>query len=212
MNLLFCSKLSGKNDQGVFDLLKDNKNLKIGYIPSATSADNKYFKQIKNYYRQNYKLRDIICLDVDKNYNKEYFYNNISNCNILILSGGDTQYFLNNLKKRKLLKVIKAFARGRNRFIIGISAGGIIMTPRINIGEMLDGAEKNSKNNKGLSLVDFEFFPHFNKNYNDLIKKYSLRNKRKIIICSEKDVVFVNNKNKNKYDYYLRGRYYGNKE
>lgn len=206
MNFLFCSKLSKKNDQLFLDLLKKNKKLKIGYIPSATSINNKYFIQIKNYYKKNYKLNDIICLDIDKKYDKQYFYNNLKKCDILILSGGNTQYFLNNIKKRKISKTIKNFAQTYNKFIIGISAGGVIMTPKINIAEILDKKEYNNKNIKGLNLVDFYFFPHFNNSYDGLIKKYSLKNKKRIIVCS--DVLIINNTIKNKYNYYLNGKYY----
>lgn len=45
------------------------------------------------------------------------------------------------MKERDLLDVIKRFAIKDEKRVIGISAGGIIMTPNINMGDLFEGLE-----------------------------------------------------------------------
>jgi dipeptidase E len=189
MNLLFCSKLGRKNDKVVFDLLKDKNDIKIGYIPSKTDSDNKYYERVKDYYLRNYKLKNVVCLDIDKNYNKEYFSKNLKDCDVLILSGGDTVYFLNNLKKKKLLKEVGEFAKRKGKFLIGISAGAIIMTQDIGVGRILDS--KPLKREKALGLVDFEFWPHFGESNAKLFEKYCRNLNKTVLTCKEYQSLFI---------------------
>lgn len=191
MNLLFCSKLGRKNDKMIFDSLKNRGDIKIGYIPSQTDPNNKYYKRIKDYYLRNYKLRNVICFDIDRNYDKEYFSKNLRNCDVLILSGGDTVYFLNNLRRRKLLKEVEKFAKDKNKYLIGISAGAIMMTPHIGVGRVLDN--KPFKKEKALRLVGFEFWPHFKKSDMKLFEKYRRNNKNNVVTCSEYQSIFIRN-------------------
>jgi len=186
MKLLFCSNLTKKVDQEFISLFTDN--VRIGYVPSKYIEGNPYFKEISRYYQENYSINNIICLDIDKDYSND-FIDLLNSCDILILSGGNTTYFLNNLKKRGLLEPIKLFAKTEGKGIIGISAGGIIMTPNINIGNLFE--KESIKKEKALGLVDFEFCPHFSPNDapKNLIE-YAKNNDVKF--CREEGFILIN--------------------
>ncbi|MCK9347239.1 MAG: Type 1 glutamine amidotransferase-like domain-containing protein [Bacteroidales bacterium] len=208
MNLVFCSKLNKKIDK-IITSFSNNENFSIGYIPSATNPDNKHFKQIEQHYAKKYGINNILCLDIDKKYDKRNFYKNLKKCCILILSGGNTEFFLKKIKERKLKEAIIKFVKNKNNLLIGISAGGIIMTNNINTSNILN--KESVKNKKGLGLVNFEFFPHYKNLYKKPIQKYSSKITRKIFICSENEILFINKKNENMNNYYYRGKFYEKK-
>lgn len=187
MNLLFCSNLNNKIDHEFINLF--NKPIRIGYIPSKHVDGNLYFEEIKKYYADTYNISDVICLDIDKSFSNK-FTDLLNSCDILILSGGNTQYFFNKLKKRDILDSIKEFASDNDKGIIGISAGGIIMTPNINIGDLFE--KQKIRNEKSLGLVDFEFCPHYGiddipDNFKEYIKNKNIR------FCKENDFILINN-------------------
>ncbi|MDP2820756.1 MAG: Type 1 glutamine amidotransferase-like domain-containing protein [bacterium] len=186
MKLLFCSNLAKKVEQEFINLFPSN--IRIGYIPSQHIDGNPYFEETRQYYKQNYSINDVICLDIDKNYRND-FIDLLNSCDILILSGGNAAYFLNNFKKRGLLEPVRLFAKTEGKGVIGISAGGIIMTPNINIGNLFE--KEAIKNEESLGLVNFEFCPHFTKN--DAPKniiEYAKNNNVKF--CGEEKFILIN--------------------
>lgn len=83
------------------------------------------------------------------------------------------------------------------------------MTNNINTSNILN--KESVKNKKGLGLVNFEFFPHYKNLYKKPIQKYSSKITRKIFICSENEILFINKKNENMNNYYYRGKFYEKK-
>jgi dipeptidase E len=122
---------------------------------------------------------------------------------------GKYRIFLKKIKERKLKEAIIKFVKNKNNLLIGISAGGIIMTNNINTSNILN--KESVKNKKGLGLVNFEFFPHYKNLYKKPIQKYSSKITRKIFICSENEILFINKKNENMNNYYYRGKFYEKK-
>jgi dipeptidase E len=184
MKLLFCSNLTKKVDQKFINLFSEN--IRIGYIPSKYIDGNPYFEGVRQHYKKNYSIDDVVCIET----NNDNFINLLNGCDILILSGGNTTFFLNNLKKKNLLDPIRAFAKKDDKGIIGISAGGIIMTPNINIGNLFE--KEPIKNEASLNLVDFEFCPHYTRNNapNNFIE-YAKNNNVKF--CDEDEFILINN-------------------
>ncbi len=205
MNLVFCSKLNKEVDEVIINF-RNNNNLDIGFIPSATSVNNKYFKEVEKHYKKEYGFSNVFCLDIDKNYDKKYFREGLKKCCILILSGGDTKFFLEKIMKRGLKEFFVEFAKNESNLLVGVSAGGIIMTENINTANILN--KEAVENEQGLGLVDFEFFPHYNSSYERVIREYSLKNRRKIFVCSDDEVMFFNKEKKMSNSYYCKGRFY----
>jgi len=95
--------------------------------------------------------------------------------NILIISGGNTFKLLYNLRKSGLDKAITHFANKGEFVLSGYSAGAFVLTPTIKICNL----SKFSNNDigltdlTGLNIVDFEVFPHYNKQNDKLsLKEY----------------------------------------
>ncbi len=84
--------------------------------------------------------------------------------NIIHLSGGNTFYFLNTMRKAKLMPRLKEFVRSGG-VLTGLSAGGIMMTPDISSAGYpefdCDENDEHMKDFRALKLVNFEFFPHY---------------------------------------------------
>ena len=101
------------------------------------------------------------------------------------LAGGNTFYFLNYLRKARLLPQLKAFVE-KGGVLTGLSAGAIMMTENIEMAGYPDFDRDenlvNLKNLSALNLVDFLFLPHFRNSarYDVVFKKYT-RNTSKII-------------------------------
>ena len=79
---------------------------------------------------------------------------------ILYLSGGDTILFCKNIKQKKIDKEIFKFVKKKDKVLSGLSAGAIIMTPKLNIVKLID-KKNNEFNVSGLGLINFEVFPHY---------------------------------------------------
>ena len=106
------------------------------------------------------------------------------------LAGGNTFYFLNSLRKAKLLPKLKAFAQ-KGGLLTGLSAGAIMMTENIEMAGYpeFDRDENivNIKNLAALNLVDFLFFPHFRKStrYDVVFNKYTRSSDKIIYACPD---------------------------
>jgi dipeptidase E len=164
---------------------------KIAYISSSPQEDPFYWF---NYTQREYN-------SIDRNIKLSYFdlsnrfsdkdLENVNNFEIIHLSGGNTFEFLDQVEKRDFGETIRKFLQ--EKLIIGVSAGAIILTPTIEIALYEDENNVNLKDLTGLSIVDFEFYPHFKSSQNITPKTFTYLNKTKnVIYCAtDKDGVFV---------------------
>jgi dipeptidase E len=113
------------------------------------------------------------------------------------MGGGNTFYFLNSLRKAKLLKDLRNFTL-KGGILTGLSAGAIMMTENIELAGYpeFDRDENNVgiKNLSSLNLVDFAFFPHFKNSarYDVVFKKYSKLKQKIIYACPDGAGIVVN--------------------
>jgi dipeptidase E len=113
------------------------------------------------------------------------------------LGGGNTFYFLNSLRKAKLIGHLRRFAE-RGGLLTGLSAGAIMMTENIDLAGYpeFDRDENNVgiKNPSALNLVDFSFFPHFRNSsrYDAVFKKYSKLKIKMVYACPDGAGIVVN--------------------
>jgi len=95
-----------KVDLAFMELL-GKKGPRLAYIPSQSDLQRKYFNQKVEWYKQ-FGINDLLYFDV----NKEYDENKIDEllaCDAIFLSGGNTYYFLNSLKKREFLPKLREY-------------------------------------------------------------------------------------------------------
>ena len=97
---------------------------------------------------------------------------------LIYLDGGNTYYFLDALRKAKLLPSLKEFVK-KGGVLAGSSAGAIILTPNINTASYPasdhDENEMGMEDLTALGVVGFEFYPHWvdQTAYNDALLEQS---------------------------------------
>ncbi|MEO5668595.1 MAG: Type 1 glutamine amidotransferase-like domain-containing protein [Bdellovibrionota bacterium] len=83
---------------------------------------------------------------------------------VIFLSGGNTFYFLRNLRRLGLLKDLR-HAHAEGKVLAGLSAGAILLTPNIGTASFpkfdCDENFVGLRNFAALQLTPFEFFPHY---------------------------------------------------
>ena len=101
---------------------------RITYIPAASDTTGKYFKKFKRWFGY-YGYKNFIYCDLDKEFD-EARIPEVENSDAIYLSGGNTFYFLNSIKKRGFINLFKRFAQS-GKLVIGLSAGAYIITSTI---------------------------------------------------------------------------------
>ncbi len=202
--ILYSDQIIGKTDdldRQLLTLLNKDKP-KLAYIPSCSDGTRKYYNEKVEYYRR-LGIEDFMYFDIDKEF-QESKIQELIHCDAIHLSGGDTAYFLSNIKKRNFDNLLKSYV-DKGGILIGISAGSIMMSETIEIIKIGEKYEDvcSIDDMQGLGLVDFEFMPHWdNEIYNmDEFQTYTLSSKRPLYLCNDEagivvrdhDVSFIGN-------------------
>ena len=162
----------------------------IAYIEYKSDFSNYYLNKANNFYNK-IGTHKIVKFDLDELY-KEEDKVSLLNFDVLHLGSGNTFDYLYQLQYRNYIDVIKNFSN-LNKIIVGHSAGALL--PSQTIGTAIFGDENDIglKNLNSIGLIDFEFFPHWNKwSYylNDLLK-YSKENNKTIYIAEDGEGIFI---------------------
>jgi dipeptidase E len=108
----------------------------------------------------------------------------------IYLGGGNTFTFLSALRKSALVRDLKKFAE-RGGLLMGLSAGGILMTPHIRTASVpsMDADDNYTRltNFRAMKLVPFDFSPHYEScaKADAELLAYSRRLKRPILACPD---------------------------
>ena len=163
MELFLTSYLAGTKKLAE-DFLSDLKVKEIVFIPTASNVESytKYVDEAIDTFRDlGYSLN---ILDISK---REYaeIIDILDVCECLYISGGNTFYLLQELKKKELCELIRQRV-SNGMLYMGESAGAIISAPDIEYNHIMDDktVAKELKDYSGLALVDFYTLPH-NKEY-----------------------------------------------
>ncbi|WP_145320048.1 Type 1 glutamine amidotransferase-like domain-containing protein [Paenibacillus xylanexedens] len=175
-----------KLDQRIRSLF-DRDQPSIGYVPSCSDPNRKYFEHTRLYYNQ-LGIDTIQYYDLDMEYEESKF-GSIFECDAIHLSGGNTFYFLSILQKRNVLDLLRSYVKSGG-ILIGVSAGSILTTPTIDIagyGEDADENEVGLNDMKALGLVEFEFAPHWDGLEDTLnsLREYTLVNSKAVYACQD---------------------------
>lgn len=178
-----------------FIKLINKKDPVVTFIPSSSYDSEFEFKEFVRHYSK-FKIYRFIHFPVDHPFDK-IILKEVLKSDVIHLAGGNTFYFLDTLRKAKLLPELKKFV-ARGGVLTGLSAGAIIMTENIELAGYpefdRDENEINLKNLSSLNLVDFFFFPHFknSKRYDDVFKTFSKKSKKTIYACPDGAGILVN--------------------
>ncbi len=171
-----------------FVQLMGKKNPVVTFIPSSSYLSEQEFKTFVKHYSK-FKISRFIHFPVDVPFDRIMFQE-VMRSDAIHLAGGNTFYFLNSLRKSKLLPDLRAFV-DKGGVLTGLSAGSIMMTEDIDMAAYpeFDRDENvvNVSNYKALNLVDFCFFPHFKNSsrYDTAFKKYTRTRKKVLYACPD---------------------------
>lgn len=191
MNLVLYSGGDEKEneplDQAFLELLK-KPNPVVTFIPSSSYLSEQEFKTFVRHYSK-YKITRFIHFPIDVPFD-QILFQEVMRSDAIHLAGGNTFYFLNSLRKTKLLPQLKAFAKNGG-LLTGLSAGAIMMTENIQMAGFpefdRDENTVNISNLSALNLVDFLFFPHFKNSarYDSEFKKYTKTCSKVMYACPD---------------------------
>lgn len=191
MKLVFYSGGDEKEnltlDNSFLELI-DKKNPVITFIPSSSYLSEQEFKSFVRHYSK-FKITRFIYFPIDVPFDKIIF-SEVMRSDAIHMAGGNTFYFLNSLRKAKLLPQLKKFAE-KGGVLTGLSAGAIMMTENIEMAGYPDFDRDenivNVKNLSALNLVDFLFFPHFKNSprYDAVFNKYTRSTDKIIYACPD---------------------------
>ena len=179
-------------------LNKNTESKKILFIPTATNVD-----EYKKYIHLTQKAFEDFGYEVENFdisiFSEEIAKEKLSQAKIVFISGGNTFYLLQELKRKNLTSYLKE--RIENGLLyIGESAGSVIAAPDIEYASIVDDKILATEldNYAGLNLVDFYIVPHFEEEpfvegSRNMVELY--KDKLDLKLINNKEAILVENNN-----------------
>ena len=177
---------------------KNTESKKILFIPTATNVD-----EYKKYIHLTQKAFEDFGYEVE-NFDVSIFSENtakekLSEAKIVFISGGNTFYLLQELKRKNLTSYLKE--RIENGLLyIGESAGSVIAAPDIEYASIVDDKTLATEldDYTGLNLVDFYIVPHFEEepfveSSRNTVELY--KDKLDLKLINNKEAILIENNN-----------------
>ena len=196
MKLFLTSYLAGTKEL-VQNFLTQNNVQKILFIPTAANVE-----EYRGYVDEGIAALkedgyDVTVLDIATAPHSESVQV-IKNSGCLCISGGNTFYLLQELKRNGLLDLIKQKIQD-DMLYIGESAGAIIACPDISYNQIMDDKTVATEltNYSGMGLVDYYVLPHNGefpfvettaqtiKTYGEKINLVPLNNSQAVVVENE---------------------------
>ena len=177
---------------------KNTESKKILFIPTATNID-----EYKKYIHLTQKAFEDFGYEVENFdvsiFSEEIAKEKLSEAKIVFISGGNTFYLLQELKRKNLTSYLKE--RIENGLLyIGESAGSVIAAPDIEYASVIDDKTVATELDDyiGLNLVDFYIVPHFEEepfveSSRNTVELY--KDKLDLKLINNKEAILVENNN-----------------
>ena len=177
---------------------KNTESKKILFIPTATNVD-----EYKKYIYLTQKAFEDFGYEVENFdvsiFSEEIVKEKLSEAKIVFISGGNTFYLLQELKRKNLITYLKE--RIENGLLyIGESAGSVIAAPDIEYASVIDDKTVATEldDYAGLNLVDFYIVPHFEEepfveSSRNTVELY--KDKLDLKLINNKEAILVENNN-----------------
>jgi dipeptidase E len=175
-------------------LLRDKNNPTLTFVPWAGFDAAPEFRAFKEAFRGT-GIRRLRCIPVDRKLSREE-QGELFSSDAIFLGGGNTFYFLHQLRERRLLEKFRAFV-ARGGLLMGLSAGSILMTPSVRMAAVpdidRDENEVGMRRLHALNLVPFEFSPHYEPcaRADSQLLAHSRRVRHPIYACSDGEGIVV---------------------
>ena len=176
IQLFLCSSFS---DVAKFlpDCVKNLQGMKVAFIPTAAEVE-----KVKFYVKKGWKALEDLGMQITElnisTTEASKIKKTIENADCIYISGGNTFYLLQELRKTGADELIKQHIL-TGKLYIGESAGAMITAPNIEYVSLMDDPEKGKELTgfEGLNIVDFSTVPHlwcfsFAKATKEIISRY----------------------------------------
>ncbi|HMN19128.1 MAG TPA: Type 1 glutamine amidotransferase-like domain-containing protein [Candidatus Moranbacteria bacterium] len=126
--------------------------------------------------------------------------NKLKKFDVIYINGGNPFYLLYHLKKSGADKVITQLA-DKGVIIVGISGGGVVLGPSINIVDYFDKKINivRLKDLNGLNLTNIIIYPHYTKEAEDEIKKFENKYRCKVKRLTDNQSIVMKDMGANNY-------------
>ncbi len=194
MKLLLTSEgLTTKAIRNAFYELFDNKSdISLGFIPTAADLEptqDWVIEDIQELIDMGIHVQVIDLRTVEKMDLKSI----LGKLDGVWVNGGNTFYLLKWMRKSGFIEIIREILE-KGKVYIGVSAGSIIAGPSIDICTW-----KNVDDTSGvlmddlsaLHLTDVSVFPHYSKNWENIVRENKNKLKNKLICVTDKQAVLV---------------------
>ena len=177
---------------------KNTESKKILFIPTAANVE-----EYKKYMHLTQKAFEDFGYEVENFdvsvFSEEIAKEKLSEAKIVFISGGNTFYLLQELKRKNLITYLKE--RIENGLLyIGESAGSVIAAPDIEYASVIDDKTVATEldDYTGLNLVDFYIVPHFEEepfveSSRNTVELY--KDKLDLKLINNKEAILVENNN-----------------
>ena len=177
---------------------KNTESKKILFIPTAANVE-----EYKKYMHLTQKAFEDFGYEVENFdvsvFSEEIAKEKLSEAKIVFISGGNTFYLLQELKRKNLITYLKE--RIENGLLyIGESAGSVIAAPDIEYASVIDDKTVATEldDYAGLNLVDFYIVPHFEEepfveSSRNTVELY--KDKLDLKLINNKEAILVENNN-----------------
>jgi dipeptidase E len=179
------------------------RGVRMTYMPFTHEGARPFFRRFERRYRSFGGTRfDCVAADAPElaasAAARRAAAERILQSDVVYLAGGNTFYFLAQLRRSQLMEPLARFAR-RGGVVAGLSAGALILTPHIALaGYPPFDRDSNDvglsrRDCRGLGLVGFEFFPHFRRSrrYREALADYSRDSCRAVYACPDGSGIVV---------------------
>jgi len=156
--------------QKLIELLQGSADALSAVIITTASAEwkekNKHAVESKQVL-EDIGFKEVAFLDIEFENPK-----NLENYDVIYISGGNPFYLLYHLKKSGADKIISELA-AKGIIIVGVSGGGVVLGPNIDIVNYFDKKLNivKLKDLTGLGLTDIIIYPHYKSKVENEIKK-----------------------------------------
>ncbi len=143
---------------------KPMSKVNVAFIPTALNVEEGdkhwFLEDLQDIYKLKPAQVDIVDISA---LSREVWQKRLQKADVLIFEGGNTFHLINWVRKSGLEKILSKLLK--TRVYVGISAGSILVNPRIKLvpEERLESFEPKGSVQEGLGLVSFGIRPHVNR-------------------------------------------------
>lgn len=171
---------------------------RMTYVPATSKHANEDYEIFIDYYSE-YGINDFQLLDLGKIVPKKEIEKALKS-DVIYLGGGNTFQLMSSLRKSEFGQKLYDFVE-MGGILAGESAGAIVMTGNISTASFPDFDRDDNDINlmdwRGLDLINFEFFPHFQNRpkYSKALRQYTRNQNCMLMACCDGSGIVINEDN-----------------